>query len=301
MVAIPSVRVGEPIAHERLTVYPLFLEAPTPVPYRLADDALADGTVVVEEVSEGGSVPQLSVRNDNDTLVLFLEGQELRGAKQNRVLNASVLVAGKTKTLLPVSCVEQGRWRHVSPTFSSSDVHSSSKMRSVLKGSVSRSARSGGGHGSDQGAVWSEVSRQMSSLGAASPTMAMGDTADSCKPHTDRAVAEVKYPEGAAGLVVALGGKVVMVDLFDAPETCRKVWPRLVGGVALDALEEKEAKPANPADVASALADLRGAPWAAVSPAGTGEEHRAETPGKWHGSVLSHGGNLVHGSLVTAV
>lgn len=300
MVAVPSVRVGDPITHDSLTVFPLFLESPVPVSYRLADEALADGTAVVEELSESGSVPQLAVRNQNDTLVLFLEGQELRGAKQNRVLNTSVLVAAKTQTVLPVSCVEQGRWRHVSKHFSSTDTHCSPKMRSVLKGSVSRSQKSGGGHSSDQGAVWNEVSRQMSSLKAASPTMAMADTMFANKPHMDRAVAEVKYAEGAAGLVVTVGGKVVAVDLFDAPETCRKLWPQLVSGVALDALEEKEATLPNRGDVNAALDALRDGPWLAVPPAGAGEEHRAETVGKWHGSVLTLAGNLVHGSLVIA-
>lgn len=300
MVAVPSVRVGDPITHDRLTVFPLFLEAPTPVGYRLSDDALADGTAVVEEVSEGGSVPQLAVRNQNDTYVLFLEGQELRGAKQNRVLNTSVLVGAKTQTLLPVSCVEQGRWRHVSKHFSGSDAHCSPKMRSVLKSSVTRSAKLGAGHSSDQGAVWSEVSRQMSSLKAESPTMAMADTMAANKPHMDRAVAEVKYAEGAAGLVVAVGGKVVAVDLFDAPKTCQKLWPQLVSGVSLDALEEQEGAVPQAADVAAALDALRTGPWETVPAAGAGEEQRSETAGQWHGSVLSLDGNLVHGSLVSA-
>jgi len=59
-------------------------------------------------------VPNLAVDNKGERFVLFVEGQELRGAKQNRVLNASVLIAAHTKTVIPVSCVEQGRWRYVS-------------------------------------------------------------------------------------------------------------------------------------------------------------------------------------------
>jgi transposase len=46
--------------------------------------------VTVQEVSEGGSVPDLLVENSGDTRVLFLEGEELVGAKQNRILNTSV-------------------------------------------------------------------------------------------------------------------------------------------------------------------------------------------------------------------
>ena len=82
------------------------------VDYLLSDEAIAAGSVTVEEVSEGGSVPDLLVTNPGDSRVLFLEGEELRGAKQNRVLNTSVLVAAHSKTTIPVSCVEQGRWRY---------------------------------------------------------------------------------------------------------------------------------------------------------------------------------------------
>jgi hypothetical protein len=297
MVAVPSVRVGAPVTYDKLSVFPLFLESPARPNYRLAEEALADGSAVVEEVTEGGSVPNLAVDNKGDTLVLFVEGQELRGAKQNRVLNTSVLIAAHTKTVLPVSCVEQGRWRYVSKSFSSSDYHCSAKMRRVLKKSVNDSTMSGGGHSSDQGAVWGEVSRQMHSTGSASPTMAMADTMSTHKPHIDRHVAEVPYSEGAAGLAVVVGGKIVSVDLFDAPETCRKVWPRVISGMAMDAMEEQGYSTVSPDEVASALAGLHSEPWKPVAAAGAGEEQRSESP-KWHGSVLTLNGNLVHGSLV---
>jgi hypothetical protein len=45
----------------------------------------------VEEVNQGGSVPDLLVENKSGSPVLFLEGEELRVAKRNRVLNTSVL------------------------------------------------------------------------------------------------------------------------------------------------------------------------------------------------------------------
>lgn len=297
MVAVPSVRVGTPVTHDKLTVFPLYLEAPAAPSYRLADEALADGSAVVEEVTEGGSVPNLAVDNKSETLVLFVEGQELRGAKQNRVLNTSVLIAARTKTVLPVSCVEQGRWRYVSKQFTSSDYYSSSKMRQVLKKSVNESTLSGGAHSSDQGAVWTEVTRQMTSVGSTSPTMAMADTVSQHRPHLDRTAAEVAYAEGAAGLAIAVGGKLVSVDLFDAPETCKKVWPRVIRGVAMDAMEEKAAAAISADEVRAAVASLRSEPWKSVAAAGAGEEQRSESE-KWHGSVLTLDGSLVHGSLI---
>ena len=117
MPTLPEIRVGEPIRHEALAVFPLFSPPEGDVEYLLSDEAIAAGSVTVEEVSEGGSVPNLLVTNHGDSRVLFLEGEELRGAKQNRVLNTSVLVAAHSKTTIPVSCVEQGRWRYRSRQF----------------------------------------------------------------------------------------------------------------------------------------------------------------------------------------
>ena len=110
MFTVPAIRIGEPIRHESLTVFPLFAEPHGQVDYLLADEAMASGTVSVQEVSEGGSVPDLLVENTGDARVLFLEGEELVGAKQNRVLNTSVLLPARSKVKVPVSCVEHGRW-----------------------------------------------------------------------------------------------------------------------------------------------------------------------------------------------
>ena len=83
--------------------------------YVLAAKAMADKTLVVEEVSREGSVPTLLVTNHLEMPVLILEGDLLIGGKQNRLSNSSVLIPKKTKMPLPVSCVEHGRWHHKSP------------------------------------------------------------------------------------------------------------------------------------------------------------------------------------------
>jgi hypothetical protein len=54
-------------------------------------------------------VPDLAVESKGNVRLLFIEGEELVGAKQNRILNTSVLIAAHTKPKIPVSCVEQGR------------------------------------------------------------------------------------------------------------------------------------------------------------------------------------------------
>ena len=164
-IAVPHVRVGEPVRCQALSVFPLFDGQQTPVEYLLSDEGIGSGSVTVEEVSEGGSVPNLFVENKGDIRVLFLEGEQLIGAKQNRVLNTSVLIAAKSMVKIPVSCVEQGRWRYRSKHFGSSGSHSPSKLRYFLKSSVSHALKEKMGHRSDQGKVWEEVDRQQKALG----------------------------------------------------------------------------------------------------------------------------------------
>jgi hypothetical protein len=298
MFTLPHLRAGEPVRHNGIAVFPLFGNGAKVPDYLLSDAALADGRALVEETSEGGTVPHLIVNVLADQPILFLEGEELRGAKQNRVLNTSVLAAASAKTVIPVSCVEQGRWRFTSRHFHSSGSHASAKMRRVLKETVARSAYAGRGHGSDQGAVWAEVGRQMNSLGAMSATAAMADTYTAYEPEISSYKDALPYVAGATGLAVAVGDKVVSVDVFDAPVTCEKVWTRLLSGVILDAVEDKP--PPGTADVQSAIDAFTG-DWQSVPAAGAGEEYRAETAGgRYHGSVLAKDGQVIHGSLVLA-
>jgi len=300
-VTFPEIRVGSPVQYDRLSIFPLFLENGDEVEYVLSDQAINDGKVLVEEVSEAGSVPELSVENKGDVRVLFLEGEELIGAKQNRVLNTSVLIAAHTKTKIPVSCVEYGRWGYRSREFGSGGTHSSSKLRRVLKSSVSRSLKAKGGYTSDQGEVWSEVSRQQESLGACSATSAMYDTYETHRARVEEYGKKLVYVPGAYGMAVAVAGQVVACDFFDKPSTCKKVWERMLWGLVLDALEApRNGAAPEPSEVDRIVSGLRDLPWDNVAPVGEGEEFRAESPSGDHASALSFDKVVIHGSLVTA-
>jgi hypothetical protein len=301
MSTLPDVSVGDPIRYESLSIFPLFSPPEGSVNYLLSDDAIQAGSVTVEEVSEGGSVPDLLVTNLGDSRVLFLEGEELRGAKQNRVLNTSVLVAAHSKTRIPVSCVEHGRWRYRSRQFASSDSHSSPKLRHILKKSSYESMKAGHGYTSDQGAVWGEVSRQMDSLGSSSPTAAMSDTYETYQGRLTEFRQRLKNVEGATGLAVAVGKKVVALDLFDKSSTCAKVWDRLLTGVIMDALEVAPTdQVASRPDVELLLSRLRDAAWEPAPAVGEGQEFRSDADPETHASALVFEDSVLHGSVVVA-
>jgi hypothetical protein len=296
-----DIRIGQPISFGPLTVYPLFCDATHPVEYVLSDEAMEAGTVMVGEVSQEGSVPELVVENKGERRALFLEGEQLVGAKQNRILNTSVLVPALARLTLPVSCVEAGRWRRSSAFFSHSKHSSPHRLRHGLKSSVHRSLLENQGHHSDQGQVWEEVRKQQAALGVTSGTLALTDTYEMYEQRLAEAQKALQYVPGACGLAVAVGPQVVTADLFDQPATCQKVWNGLLSGVVLDALTAGQANDSpDPAQVNQFLDEARTAPWTQAKAVGEGEELRAEFGGKV-GSALLLGGALVHGSVVAGV
>ena len=88
--------------------------------YLTLDQGLAARSVKITEISEGGSVPELKLQNLGDKPLLLIDGEEMVGAKQNRVTNLTVMTGAGATIVIPVSCVEAGRWQHTSAEFEAS-------------------------------------------------------------------------------------------------------------------------------------------------------------------------------------
>ena len=117
MTTLADLEIGNPRTVLNLTAVPLSGNPASTLDYLLIDEALETKKVIVEEVSEGGSVPELRMTNFASKCVLIVDGTELVGAKQNRIVNASFLIPPESITRIPVSCVEQGRWGYKGREF----------------------------------------------------------------------------------------------------------------------------------------------------------------------------------------
>jgi hypothetical protein len=141
--ALGALSVGHPKTVGRLTVFPLLTPTPVGSSYVLLDDALAKGVASVTEISDAGSVPELKFENRDVNPALIVDGEALVGAKQNRIVNITILVAAQSTTKMPVSCVERGRWSYRRPDFGSSDhvLYSRSRARKARDVDSMRSTR----------------------------------------------------------------------------------------------------------------------------------------------------------------
>jgi len=275
---LQNVRVAEPVEAGGLQVFGLYWEASAGLTYRTLDEAVAAGTLEVTEVSDGGSVPQLKVHNKDSLAVFLMAGEHLRGGKQNRVLNASILVAAQSELPIPVSCVERGRWGYRGSQFAGSGSSSHSTLRKMMHGQVTRSYRSSGAAQSDQGEVWREVERKLTETGSMSPTSHLDACYEDTEPMLREVAGQLAVPEGASGAVFAFGGKIVGFDLFDRPGTLVSLWQKLVRAYAIDARVATDAARVSVAGVREWLQGAVAAKEEVFKSAGLGEDVRLESP-----------------------
>ncbi|HXG57002.1 MAG TPA: DUF6569 family protein, partial [Vicinamibacterales bacterium] len=237
--ALSSVTLGHPVSFDNLTMFPLV--GPGPVDqapwYLTLDEAMALEWTEITEVSAEGRVPELRVVNRGPQPVFMLDGEELLGAKQNRVVNLTILVPAESELTIPVSCVEVGRWRVRSRAFTSAPRTQYAAGRAKRMSQVSRSMQMKRGRMSNQAEVWADISEKSSRLGADSPTGAMEEMFSRHADFTERCVETLRPVDRQCGALFLISGQVAGFDLFDRAVTLRRLLPKLVRSAAVDALD----------------------------------------------------------------
>jgi hypothetical protein len=147
------------------------------------------------------------------------------------------MVGGRTELPIPVSCVEANRWSYRSRQFASGGTTSHGILRAKMCRQATRGYQATGTPTSDQHAVWDEVTRKLGMMGSTSPSRALAQAYEDHLQRLDQVLTKVAVPKGCCGAVFVIHGRIAGVDLFDQPATLARLWPKLVRGYAIDALE----------------------------------------------------------------
>lgn len=231
---IGALRAESPLSFGYITVLPLRAAASIDPAWLLLDEALAAGLVEVSEISEEGAVPTLHVTNSGPLDVLLLDGEELIGAKQNRVLNTTVLVRAGSTVEIPVSCVEQGRWTYNSRLFAVSGSCLYALMRQKNAAQVHASLRASRSYESDQFEIWSDLGTRAAKLRVKS--RAMADTFSAYEAELREYELALAARAGQVGALVYGGSAWWGMDTLPCAPLFAKAWPRILSGYVMDAL-----------------------------------------------------------------
>ena len=288
--SLNTASVGSPITRLGVSLFPVYLPASQLPVINTGPDA---GLVVSE--LDSASVPTLLAHNPTDMPILVVEGEHYLGGKQNRSLNATVLVDAQTKLEIPVSCLEQGRWGR-ERAYRQGESFAPRKVRRAKSSAVYASMRVSGSRHGDQGAVWNAVDEELQQHRVDSQTSAAADLRRD-DAGWSQAVSEVARHgplPGQCGIAVGHGSWILAVELFGAPNLLQAHWAKLVRSYLLDRPGET-----GPPSASWALRIIRrfASAEAHESPGvGLGTEIRVRIP-SLVGQCLALEGMVVHASV----
>lgn len=287
---MPQLHLGRGTHRAGITVFPVWTSA-TPI-RGLATGAAA--AVEVGEMPDGPAVPWLELSNTGSRPALMLEGELLEGGWQSRALVRDVILEPQHRRRVEVACVEQGRW-------GGGGGHQRRLRRATPR--VQRALRSSDHSSADhqrQSRVWSEVERYQALVPTATSSLVEQLTVlDS-----DCGTAEppLRTLTGQTGVLVALGGQPLGLELFGSPAALTEHLPAILQAARMDAMMSLGGHAggllAEPAPVRRArrmaarleLIDI----FTGHEDAGAGHSLIAETPKLWLRGVATADGRIAH-------
>jgi hypothetical protein len=229
-----EVELGNPTRLGGMSIFPLLGHGQRGVSYLSASEAIGSGLLQVSEVDRP-EVSSLVVNNSSSLPVLLLEGEMLIGMNQNRTMNVTVLCPPMTKTVVPVSCVEEGRWRARGAVQDKSRVASGS-MRSAKTSYLEARGDNPARRASKQSVIWESVRRHGADHGVKfSDTTALEEVQELIEDRLGEDLSQIKTLANQIGVVCTSENGVLGMDLFDNPETMDLYLRPIVAGHALDA------------------------------------------------------------------
>ncbi len=279
--------------HDNLAIFALVTSRGTDTnPYRPLDRAMSRGGLQVTELGSA-SVPTLKVKNTGEDKVFIMTGEIVTGAKQDRMSAHDVLLPPNRKAMmLPVYCVEQGRWVQTSQRFSAGRTAGTTLLRKTA-------AKKAG-----QGTIWSKVAKKSGEASVRSATGTLQAVYDNPEVRRriaafEKTLAAVSEARDVVGFVAAIDGNVVSADLFANHQLMAALWTKLLKAIAIDAVTSES--PVNEAPSVDAVqkflaAGVKGKRNKTENP-GVGEEFLIDAGNDVSGTVLVYDDHIVHLSV----
>ncbi len=253
-----------PFTHKNLSLFVLCAAGePTEAPdYLTLDEGIKQKLVEISEKGRG-QVTSLLVTNRSDKPLFLHAGELVKGGKQDRTLQSSLIIPPKSVNVaIPSFCVERSRWV-------------GGKKFAGLGKIIPGSGANASIQRRRQGEVWSSVARlksgatqamaQAGQQGVSSKTSSVNEELTSkgfTKLTGEYKTALAGVLEGLAnpvGLVYAVNGHVDIANVYHAESLLKKMFGKLLDSCASDAAanqpgEKKKFKPPTAKQVANFIA-----------------------------------------------
>jgi hypothetical protein len=225
---LEKIKIGE------LNFYPIKFDLKN-IPKNLKSlDELFDLKLVkVSELSNEGIVSRVEVYNDSEFNLLILDGEAIKGAKQNRIAEKSVIIPPFSSEVIPVNCVEKNRWNYEeNAEFSKSDFVLSPKIRET-KASLMKNNQ----EASIQSSVWNEIDMLSEKLESKSDTNDLGEILYKSRLNADFVYFDKLSDKEFNGYIVQGAGRS-FIEVFFNQKSCKSHVKKSLNGWLADTDED---------------------------------------------------------------
>ena len=287
----------KPQTYENLTILGLKTNIKNNIDILNLKKALDLELVEINEINEAGTVDTLKVKNESTVPLLILDGEELIGAKQNRILNTTVLIPPQTEIPVPVSCTEKGRWAYNTQKFEKSYNMASSRLRFKKNRGVYESLKKTNTYKTNQNEIWNEIDNISYDLNTFSPTEALSDTFESKKQDINDYIKNLKYIKGQTGSIIFINNQLINMELVFNTSIYKQYHEKIIKSNVIDGLTYKNDENLEDIDVLidgdNFLNCIEDNEFEKFESVGIGEDYRIRSE-NLIGSFLNYQDNILH-------
>jgi len=220
--------IGEPVFLRNLKIYPIHAENNNGSSLATVEETMTAGNGEFREL-DTPEINEILFINRGNEPVLMIDGEEITGALQNRIIAISTIAESNKRARIPVVCAEEGRWDEIGG-FKTGN-YSYPRLRSLLikKRQTKKDL---------QEKIWQEIQRKMTVTKTRSATSSMHDIFENLAEEIDRYIEDFQsLNHGTVGIIGTAGNRILGGDIFRNSNIYKKIEKKLIKSYALDALE----------------------------------------------------------------
>ena len=220
----PNIQLLKPQVYENITVFPLKSDR-SYIDIISLKKGLELGLVKVKEC-EQSQVNTLIVENNAVTPLILIDGEEVVGGDQNRIVNSTILIDAKSKMKVSVSCSEKNRWAYKSE-FKQSEYIANYNTRRA-KEYASRSSEK------FQNVIWSSIDTLEEVNSFSSPTSAMEESYDNVKLKLNDIINNFNVVDNQNGILIMVDGEIKGFELLFNSEIYKDFHSKILKSYLID-------------------------------------------------------------------
>ena len=169
---------------------------------------------------EKSTVNTLIVENKSSVPLILVDGEEIIGGDQNRIVNATILISPQSEMKIPVNCTEHGRWGY-KHEFVHSEYMADLRTRR-MKAHAMHDGRN------VQQTVWNSISNLEADHSFSSPTQAMSESYENVKADLNEFIKAFNIIDGQNGVLIIIDGEIKGFEIFFNSEIYREYHEKIL-------------------------------------------------------------------------